>query len=305
MNHKLLAVPAFVFTFLFGWLLALQLNEVIRNYAEPVEIIRRYEVTRPIQETASEHPEVIEEAGDDHGASDNFRTLLLEPGEAYHGDEVSARSGEKWLGLFQNDNDYFVRSTVVRVSKARDPIVDRTTNVKTGKTVSVEGSLQPLFLVKGSPAIMPKNVETYYRGRTWEEMLADQSGAAPIKVVTSLDKDFSYDFVANDERFLLKVIKARNKDGNRLLALVLESNGTRQILHTMRTSYEGERGESDWLGQTGTLYWIGDLDSDGRPDLYLDLFVHDNVRNRVLFLSSSAEKGKLVKKAAQFLTTGC
>lgn len=53
------------------------------------------------------------------------------------------------------------------------------------------------------------------------------------------------------------------------------------------------------------IYWAGDLDGDGKLDLYLDLANHYNVGQYRLFLSSPAEKGKLVKEVANFRFVGC
>jgi hypothetical protein len=55
----------------------------------------------------------------------------------------------------------------------------------------------------------------------------------------------------------------------------------------------------------GSLDWAGDLDRDGKPDFYFSLYVHDNVEYQNLFLTSSAKKGKLVKKIAMWFTNGC
>jgi hypothetical protein len=78
--------------------------------------------------------------------------------------------------------------------------------------------------------------------------------------------------------------------------LFLEGGGRRQILHTMNVA------NSDSLG---ALYWVGDLDRDEQPDFYMELYVHDNVSNKNLFLSAPAGKNELVKKVAYFWTTGC
>lgn len=103
----------------------------------------------------------------------------------------------------------------------------------------------------------------------------------------------------------LKVIKAKNKRSEPILALVLESDGKTQLLHTFWTRGEGDYGEKNWLGSVGTLYWVGDLDRDNKPDFYLSLYAHEIIYEAFIFLSSEAENGKLVKKAALFSTSGC
>ena len=58
--------------------------------------------------------------------------------------------------------------------------------------------------------------------------------------------------------------------------------------------------EAQWV-----LLWAGDLDGDGRLDLYMNLSTHYNVSARRLFLSSAAASGALVREVAVFQTTGC
>ena len=78
--------------------------------------------------------------------------------------------------------------------------------------------------------------------------------------------------------------------------MVLESDGISQTL------YEWPHGFSD---QHCELIWAGDLDGDGKLDLYIDLSDHYNVMGKTLFLSSKRQPGKLVERIAQFLTVGC
>jgi hypothetical protein len=100
----------------------------------------------------------------------------------------------------------------------------------------------------------------------------------------------------NGNEYKLQVVEAKNEKDEKILALILESEATKQILHTLNADYNSD---------LGNLYWVGDLDRDGKPDFYMDLYVHYNAGNKVLFLSSQAERGKLVKKVAYFWTTGC
>jgi hypothetical protein len=55
----------------------------------------------------------------------------------------------------------------------------------------------------------------------------------------------------------------------------------------------------------GTLFWVGDLDSDNKPDFYLSPWIKENVTESSLFLSSESEKNNLVGKVALMVTVGC
>jgi hypothetical protein len=53
------------------------------------------------------------------------------------------------------------------------------------------------------------------------------------------------------------------------------------------------------------LLWAGDLDRDGKLDLYLSVTQHYDVAERKLFLSSQARRKKLVREVASFEIGGC
>ena len=108
---------------------------------------------------------------------------------------------------------------------------------------------------------------------------------------------FVKEFKIGEVIYTLRAKKGKNKTQEDILALVLESGGVSQTIHSLKYF-----GEGDYLGG---LYWAGDLDRDGKPDFYFSLYFHDNVEYKNLFLSSQAAKGKLVKKVATFSTTGC
>lgn len=231
---------------------------------------------------------------------------LLEVGHGFHGDEVSAKNGEEWLGLFQNGVHYSVKPVKLRIERVHDEVVDGKEE-QTGKSVDVPGSNKPLFLLKGGRSIRSGKTPSFYRGMTDADYaeLANR-GIFPYNGgFTRLDKDYQDTFVAADKQeYKLKVLKAKDKEGNRILALSLENRGIRQILYTSRT-WEETNHESEWSGELGILYWVGDIDRDGKPDFYMELYVHDNVVWKTLFLSSAAGEGEHVKLAADFWITGC
>src|SRR5690606_20276645 len=67
--------------------------------------------------------------------------------------------------------------------------------------------------------------------------------------------------------------------------LTLAANGKEQVLRFLPDGCN----DCAW-----TLIWAGDLDSDGRLDLFMDLTDHYNIIDRVLFLSGDAAADKLV-----------
>ena len=249
--------------------------------------------------------ETIEDVIDDSSDIDSSGIRLLEVGKGFHGEEVDAKNGETWLGLFAYGKGAEVRSTTIRVNRVHDPIVDGNSTDRTGKDVSISSSLNPIFLIKNAKAVRQGSVETIFRGITLDEAIESELDLSLDEKLTRLDKNFLQTYNIDGRQYVLRVIKAKNSKGENLLTLALEFQGTRQILHTMQTSYEGELGIKEWLGNVGTLYWVGDLDGDRKPDFYIDLFWHDNISDRVLFLSSEAKKGQLVRKAARFTTSGC
>ncbi len=300
MTQRAFGILIFLCAFSTGYLLVPQTPVVETRALEIRAIERSGSQGDPDDKTL----ETIEESRDDR-PEDSVRIRLLETGEGFHGNEVMARDGEKWLGLFETSQGYSFRYTHIIVKRVHDPIIDEVETARTGKTVQVRADSNPIFLVKNAKELREGEVETVFRGLNRREAMADDAELSLDEKLTRLGSDFLQTFEMGGGRFTLRVMKAKSTDGERVLALVLESDGTRQILHTMRPSYEGELGPKEWLGQLGTLYWIGDVDGDKRPDFYLDLFWHDNISDLVLFLSSKVRKGQLVRKAARFTTSGC
>lgn len=232
----------------------------------------------------------------DNGWTENeeksFTINLIETGEGFHGDEVPAKSGEKWLGLFQENDKSVLKSTKLKIDRVYDAILDGETKNKTGKSVFVTENSEPIFLIKNSKLPIGQ-VKTLFRGNRWQDEDSDTSSG---EFLTKMKKDFVKDFEMSGNSYSLKVIEAVNRDGKKILALVLECNGKKQVLHSINEEYEDS---------LGTLNWVGDIDRDGKLDLFISPNVHYNVYTSVLFLSSKANENNLVGKIAKFWTTGC
>lgn len=206
------------------------------------------------------------------------KVQLLETGQ-FHGEEVAARTGERWLGLFPAANGFALLPSTIAVDTVFDPIVDAD-ETKTGKKVSVRRDTEPLFLLKGAAMLQPGPVVTVF----------DE--------YTTLGNGATIDLRLKGQRYQLQVVSDDPKPADFLqqnTKLILTRGKTSQTLIWLK-----EHTDAGW-----GLYWAGDIDRDGKLDLYLDLAPHYNTSSKILFLSSQAGKGKLVKELARFVTVGC
>lgn len=211
----------------------------------------------------------------------NGKIQILETGE-FHGDEVTAQTGEAWLGLFRRGNDFSLLPAVLSVSLVNDQIVDEP-DEKTGKEVAVLGQENPVFLIKGIGFGQGQSIPTIFSGEQ------------------SINNNFDLNFDLNGKNYRLKAETEKPDPENpqfinETSKLVLTSGKTKQVLYDP----EGICSDCIW-----SMLWAGDLDADGKPDFYLNLNNHYNGEIKRLFLSSFAEKGKLVKEVAAFTTVGC
>ena len=211
---------------------------------------------------------------------------LIEPGE-FHGEEVSAQSGEKWLGLHVTDDDHSILlSYRLSVNAVNDPLVDDN-DQSSGKKVSVDLPLEPRFLIRGLKNVSAGPVTTVFDEGESESILAESS-AITLKL--------------GEACYVLKVAgsedtaKCPDQPFPKNARLVLLSGESGQVLYSLQDCGN----DASWR-----LLWAGDLDRDGKLDLYVSVTQHYNVRERKLFLSSQAGEGQLVKEVAEFVTSGC
>ena len=299
-------VSIFLVTFLIGYVSVLPVKKVsgpekLEKNGAPfkMENIFLEEFSKPKAgrkdvQTKIEMPvdaEILEENNDWQNDSE-IEAELVETGEGFHGDEIEAKSGETWIGLFKENNNYFLRSTKIEVTRVEDSIVDDA-GEKTGKSVAVKGKAKPLFLVKNAKMLRKGRVAKLYDGNYYEDQTLDEDS----EKLRSLRIGFTRQFEMNGTTYTLRVKKGVNKNQQPIVALILESEGKSQTLHSLESF-----GADDYLGE---LNWVGDLDGDTKPDFYFDLYFNDNVEYKNLFLSTKPKKGKLVKKVATFIITGC
>ncbi|MDQ3089299.1 MAG: hypothetical protein M3Q78_12005 [Acidobacteriota bacterium] len=288
-------VSVFLVTFLIGYVFVpATKKEVTISFETATKLLET--LPSPI-ETKSEI-EILEENNDWEDRDESkFKIKLLETGEDFNDDDVVAKNGETWLGLFKEKENYFLRPTRIKISRIRVKTDDgENRKVKTRKSIKVSDQIKPLFLLKNFNASKEKShITTLFQGMTWSDILEhkEHPNFNSYEMLTKLNKSFVGNYKIGINEYTLRVIKAKNKNNAEILALILEGEGKRQIIHTVQTKESFD---------VGSLYWVGDLDSDGKPDFYLDLYYSDYILEQTLFLSSKAENGKLIKAVASFVT---
>ena len=208
---------------------------------------------------------------------------VLEVGE-FHGEEVVAKSGEKWLGLYISDGASMLLNYHLTVETVHDSLVDNA-DEKTGKKVSVDLPLEPIFLVDAD-WLSAGQVQTVLEGR-YENAL-DRSVPLSLKLA---GVSYELKIIGSEEGE-----KCTSEGLPKNARLVLASRESGQALYTLEECGNDPR----WH-----LIWAGDLDGDEKLDLYVSVNQHYNVAEKKLFLSSAAVEGRLVEEVATFVISGC
>ena len=209
---------------------------------------------------------------------------VIEPGE-FHGEEITAQSGEKWLGLQITNENSLLLNYRLTVSAVNDLVVDEEGQA-TGKKVSVDLPLEPLFPIKGLKNVSAGPVTTVF---------GDGAGSG------TLDESSPLTLNLGEQSYVLKVgsedtAKCPYQSLPRNARLVLVNGEIKQVLYSLQDCGS----DPSW-----SLVWAGDLDRDGKLDLYVNVTQHYDSSERKLFLSSQAGEGQLLKEVAEFLTSGC
>jgi hypothetical protein len=276
-------ISVFFLTFLIGTIGYFIIPKTDKNI-EQKEIVQLVSMDLPAPKIETKvQPNVfdIENFWDDTEGKHN--TNFLETGEVSNGEDIKAKSGETWFGLFNESGKDVLRPTKIKVKTIQEEGI--------WKEVSVRDKENPIFLLKDKKKLKTGEVKTLYREKTWREN-DDFNDSATIK------DGFNKKFYLGNVEYTLRVEKGISTKQESLLVLLLETETTSQVIHFI---YYME--EADYVGN---LYWVGDLDRDGKLDLYMDFYGYEKGGySSGLFLSSEAEKGKLVNKSEYFMLGGC
>jgi hypothetical protein len=184
-------------------------------------------------------------------------------------DEVKARTGQQWVGLYREDGEWAVRWTPIRVV-SRD-----------STRVIAAGPVQPVMLVRGLNLRDGALVETsYYR-----------ANPTPFRGNERIETKLG------EMQYVISVISKDPVTGIYGGADLRLAQGS-----VTQTIYSLPNGGNDPVWR---ILWMGDLDGDGKLDIYADLGGHYAASERILFLSTMANPGALVGVFATLLSSRC
>lgn len=207
----------------------------------------------------------------------------------YREGDVVARSGEKWLTLFEMKGRYSMKLATADVKRTRSiSYVGDEFDVR----LKFDKPGSPIFAVREIESVKPGPVTTLYLRPTWGEI---RRRNLPIG---SMETGFKREFNLNENWYTLRVSAGKTTLGEPVGALVLENNGAKQVV---ATNYFVAT-DTTIIGE---LLWVGDLDNDGKLDLYFDEFNEKGYFSSGLYLSSNAKEGQLVGLVARFGFAGC
>lgn len=201
------------------------------------------------------------------------------------------KNGEKWLGLYIKDGS----SSLIESKVSAKPLVDPENKKEViGISIEVDQPANPIFLVKGATMLNPGPAPTIYQsgGATAHNLLDTENLAAGKPQLLKL----------GDHEYLLKAITTKassdEKPCSKCLTMQLSfSSGEQTQIIYSEENFDPAIDAATWM-----LSWAGDVDRDGKPDLYLCFSSAAFGDRTELFLSSQAKPDQLLKSVATFLT---
>lgn len=251
------------------------------------EIQKTTESSKPTPQPFT--PEIfgLKDFSDSKDFHESFKLVdVINHGSNYRSEEVIAKNGQVWLGLFKDQENFYLKNTKVKI------IPDGETGYDDQKFVSIKlkNKSVPLFLVKNARKLKERDVKTLFNAKSFEDEETEDN-------TNTMYRGFLREFQIGERKYTLRIKDALTESGDKVLALVLESENISQVV-----TY-GPYFDNDFLGD---LLWVGDLDGDDKLDFYMNFNDWEKGSfSSSLFLSSEAGKGNLVKEVAGFWSAGC
>ena len=204
------------------------------------------------------------------------RLVLALPGDVL-GEGPWPEGGSRWLGLYQEEGGYRLRSVRLSIRTVDHACAGSATRI------SAPGPDAPLFLVRGVPGLRAGPVRGAFHGRLF--LYPGQSRSVQVR------DDLWYAFQAFGTA----------------LAVGQEALFTEYALWLRQAARAQRIASFPRLAADGVpeVLWAGDLDQDGKLDLFADLRQHYASHRYALLLSSAAAPDSLVRVVGHFDVSGC
>lgn len=296
---SLICSVAFCVSLLFGtaaaWLLFVQSSSKVQVNAEPPRpaLIAANQATPRVKNIRAFKPEFTDLPNLDDGyitPTGKLIDLWVEDG-LYRQSDVVAKNGESWLVLAKNGETFNLERATASVKKLKTGSWPGDEN---DAKLSFKASGKLIFAVRNIPSLSAGPIPTMYQQGIYEEDLNGEP-----KPSDEISDGYRREFVLESRNYVLRTSQGVTKDGTKAAVLVLEHGDTKQVIRS--TYYFGEE-DRDIIG---TLLWVGDMDRDGKLDLYIDEFNEKGFTRTELYLSSRAGTNELVSMAATFGAAGC
>ena len=202
--------------------------------------------------------------------------------------DYDVKSGEQWLVLAKNKERYFFKyAGAQRIKKkSKEGFGDGMFDIR----FSV-GGLEVLA-ARRVPGLKPGPVSVSYQRRRAGEMDEAQLMTGSLKLGTVRE------FNLNGTTWRLRVTTGQTKAGVRVGVLALSDGTSERIVDY--TAFWEETGID-----LGDVLLAGDLDNDGRLDLYLENSAAEESSYTMLYLSSQSSEDEHVRYVASFTYGGC
>lgn len=181
-----------------------------------------------------------------------------------------------WYGLFSHENGLRLEKVKVKVEEVHDPYVEAL-GEKVAKKVSIENTVNPIFLVAGNKFLKEGPVTGKYYA--YNVLVPEQN----VEILFKGEEKYQLSPYGSEFPNLSDNENAADEYG-----IWLRGGGKEQLI--VEDKY--------FFGTGPRLVWSGDLDGDNRLDLLLDCICEDQASNMALYLSSTAAESELLNMVA-------
>jgi hypothetical protein len=207
----------------------------------------------------------------------------------FHKDEVNPDlQKQRWVAIFRNKKDVFLKPTEISITQVRDEIVDEE-NEKTGWDVK--------SVAHPDSALLFISTHNYLKSKAIKEIKLTKSELLPDEQENFAYQNATYTLYATGQKKSERPGSNNYQVSNYRLFIKAVIKG-----HTYQQLLAAESTFDDALTQ---IIFAGDIDGDDIPDLILDTTNHYNVIRTTLYLSKPANNGNLLKIAGMRTQVGC